>query len=102
MEVIPGGCSSNGNIDRLDCRDRQEFNATFCPKTRGEGFSIEECNAKCLKMDNCVIFQRGVDSGSGSCWFYDAPDPNGSNGGAAQGWKCGLKHCSSGLECFWI
>ena len=102
MEVIPGGCSSNVNIDRLDCRDRPEFNTTFCPKTRGEGFSIEECNAKCLNMDNCVIFQRGVDSGSGSCWFYDAPDPNGSNGGAAQGWECGLKHCSSGLECFWI
>ena len=98
MENFPGGCSSSGSIDRLDCRDRAEFDATYCPKTRGDGFSIEECNAKCLDIDNCVLFQRGLSSGNGVCWFYDTPDPNGSNGGADEGWECGVKQCSSGIQ----
>ena len=80
METVPGGCSSSGDIGRLDCRDREEFDATYCPKTRGDGFSIEECNAKCLEMDNCVLFQRAIVRGNEACWFYDAPDPDGSNG----------------------
>ena len=57
MEVIPGGCSSNVNIDRLDCRDRPEFDTTFCPKMKGEGFTIDECNAKCLKITIVYSFK---------------------------------------------
>ena len=96
MEVIPGGCSSGNPIDKLDCRDSLEFDNSYCPKSKGEGFSIEECNSKCLELESCAIFQRATAS-NGVCWFYGSPDLNGSNGGADYGWKCGVKKCALGI-----
>ena len=99
MEVIPGGCSSGNVIDKLDCRNRPEFdNAPFlayCPKSKGRGFSIEECNSKCLELESCAIYQRAIES-NGVCWFYGSPDLNGSNGGEENGWECGVKKCPKG------
>ena len=97
MAVVPGGCRSTGEIDRLDCRERSEFDARYCPKTMEEGFSMDECSTKCLEMGNCVMFQRGLHKGKGVCWFYDTPDPDGSNGKEDKGWECGVKQCSSGI-----
>ena len=89
MEIFQGGCSSSwvNLIGRLDCRDRADFDKTYCPKSKGEGFSIDECNRYCLEMATCAIYQHN----GGTCWFYGQSDPDGSNGGVAQGWKCGVK-----------
>ena len=88
MKIVPGGCSSPGNsIGRLDCRDRADFDETYCPKSKGEHFTIDECNSHCLEMAACAIYQRN----GGTCWFFGQPDPDGSNGGEANGWKCGVK-----------
>ena len=88
MEVFPGGCTSPGNsIGRLDCRDRSDFDQSYCPKSKGERFSIDECNSHCLEIATCAIYQWG----GGVCWFYGQPDPDGSNGKEDQGWKCGVK-----------
>ena len=95
MEVFPGGCSSGNVTDKLDCRDGPDFDNAYCPKSKGEGFSIEECNSKCLELESCAIFQRATAS-NGVCWFYGSPDPNGSNGGEDNGWECGVKKCSLG------
>ena len=96
MEVIPGGCSSGNAIEKLDCRDGLEFDNAYCPKSKGEGFSIEECNSKCLELESCAIFQRAAAS-NGVCWFYGSPDLSGSNGGDDKGWKCGVKKCTLGI-----
>ena len=98
MEVIPGGCSSDNKIDRLDCRDRPEFDNSYCPKSLGYEFSIEECNSKCLDLESCVIFQRLSGPLGGACWFYGSPDPDGSNGEEDKWWKCGIKTCSQGIK----
>lgn len=103
MENVSGMCvllDMGKFIDRLDCRDWEHFDANYCPKTRGDGFSIEECNAKCVKMDNCVLFQRSINKGV--CWFYDAPGPNGPNVRPSKELECGVKQCSSGIQALLI
>ena len=89
MEIFQGGCSSSwvNLIGRLDCRDRADFDKTYCPKSKGEGFSIDECNRHCLEIASCAIYQRNW----GACWFYRQSDPVGPNDSAAQGWNCGVK-----------
>ena len=95
MEVVSGGCSSgSGNtnmIAMLNCEDNSNFDVAYCPKVKGYSFSVLECNVKCLEMENCVMYQR---SGSGVCFFYNQPDPDGSNGDSA--WRCGVKTCLPG------
>ena len=89
MEIFFGDCGSSRRnlIGRLDCRDRADFHQTYCPKRKGEEFSIDECNRHCLEIATCAMYQRNW----GACWFYRQPHPFGPNDGAAQGWKCGVK-----------
>ena len=93
IHITPGGCNSNDLIDILDCRNNDKFNNAYCPKSRGNGSSIDECNVICLEMDKCVMYQRGLDNGFGFCAFYGKVDPDGSNGGEDRGWECGEKMC---------
>ena len=76
IDAIPGGCSTG-------------FGTQFLKST---DISRAECEARCLEMDNCVIFQS---HSSQQCWFYDQPDTNGPNGGEPEAdWACGVKNCT--------
>jgi len=99
MEVVPNGCSSGSQIETLSCQHNYE--SAQCEdhgKSNGYKFTVDDCSARCLSVPNCVMYQIQVNAGV--CWFFSQPDPDGLNGGAAQGWKCGTK--KTGAEaCNW-
>ena len=78
-------------MDLLDCRASSSNLASYCTshgKSQGYQFTFEECNSHCLGRPNCIIYRRHA--GTGTCWFFNSLDPDGSNGGVPQ-WSCGVK-----------
>ena len=93
INVLANGCSSANTIFKADCRDNVDFDLSQCHgHSKGHAFSMDDCSAVCLGRDDCAMIQH---HSSGLCWFYDAPDPDGHNGGAPS-WSCGEKTCIAG------
>ena len=76
INALANGCSSANTIFKADCRDNVDFDLSQCHgHSKGHAFSMDDCSAVCLGRDDCAMIQH---HSSGLCWFYDAPDPEGT------------------------